>query len=143
PGYNFALHAINPDGSSKWIHPVDSWIYWSSPAISAADGTVYIGSFTQSNFSLQQGKVYAVNPDGSRKWTQTTAGKVDSSPAIGKDGLIYIGSDDGKIQAINSADGSLKWEYATGGPVTNSSAIDEQGNLYIGSYDGKLYCLGE
>lgn len=143
PGTNFALHAINPDGSRKWIHPVDSWIYWSSSAISATDGTIYIGSYTIPSFNPQEGRVYAINPDGSRKWTYNTGGKVDSSPAIGSDGTIYIGSDDGKIQALNSGDGSLKWEYTATGPVIGSSAIDEQGNLYVGSYDGKVYCFGQ
>ena len=36
-----------------------------------------------------------------------------SSPAIGSDGTIYIGSKDYNLYAINP-DGSLKWKYATG-----------------------------
>ena len=36
-----------------------------------------------------------------------------SSPAIGSDGTIYVGSDDCKLYAINS-NGTLKWSYTTG-----------------------------
>ena len=36
-----------------------------------------------------------------------------SSPAIGLDGTIYVGSYDINLYAINP-DGSLKWKYATG-----------------------------
>ena len=48
------------------------------------------------------------------KWSYTTGLNVESSPAIGADGTIYVGSYDNKIYAINP-DGTLKWSYTTGG----------------------------
>jgi outer membrane protein assembly factor BamB len=74
------------------------------------------------------------------KWTFATGGMVESSPAIGVDGTIYVGSDDYSIYALNP-DGSLKWMRVTGGPVKSSPCIGEDGTVYIGSDDGNLYAL--
>jgi outer membrane protein assembly factor BamB len=44
--------------------------------------------------------VYAINPNGSQKWKFATGGAVFSSPTIGSDGTIYVGSNDGNVYAI-------------------------------------------
>jgi hypothetical protein len=46
--------------------------------------------------------LYAVNPDGTQKWAFTTGGPINSSPALGPDGTVYVGSDDGKLYAVYS-----------------------------------------
>ncbi len=81
------------------------------------------------------------------KWKFET-GYVDSSPAIGQDGTIYIGSyypGGHHLYAINP-DGTLKWQYETGSYIYYSSpAIGEDGTIYVGSYvesgDGYLYAI--
>ncbi|MGB3478299.1 MAG: Ig-like domain-containing protein, partial [bacterium] len=72
---------------------------------------------------------------GNLKW-QTFIGVVfpRSSPAIGTDGTIYIGSDDNALYAINP-DGTTKWRYSTGNYVFSSPAIGADGTIYVGSYD--------
>ena len=67
-------------------------------------------------------------------------GMVRSSSAVGTDGTVYVGSDDGYLYAL-SADGSTKWKYKTGGPVTSSPALGFEGTVYVGSDDGHLYAL--
>ena len=64
-----------------------------------------------------------------------------SSPAIGADGTIYVGSKDYSLYAIN-ADGTQKWKFTTGGFVQSSAAIGTDGTIYFGSVDGNLYALG-
>ena len=66
------------------------------------------------------------------KWAYTTGGAVVSSPAIGADGTVYVGSEDDKLYAIDP-DGSLKWAYTTGGAVYSSPAIGADGTVYVGS----------
>ena len=39
---------------------------------------------------------------------------IEASPTIGKDGVVYIGSDDSYFYAINASTGLLKWRYKTG-----------------------------
>jgi outer membrane protein assembly factor BamB len=55
--------------------------------------------------------------DGTEKWHFTTGGDVYSSPAIGTDGTIYVGSNDNNLYAINP-DGTYKWHFTTGGWLT-------------------------
>jgi outer membrane protein assembly factor BamB/serine/threonine protein kinase len=74
------------------------------------------------------------------KWSYPTGDLVLSSPAIGSDGTVYVGSSDKKLYAINP-DGSLKWSYTTGDEIYSSPAIGSDGTVYVGSYDGKLYAI--
>jgi len=86
-----------------------------------------------SNFATQVGKL---------KWRVSTAGPVTSSPAIDKNGIVYVGSADNNIYAINGETGVIGWKYQTGGAINFSSpAIDINGIVYIGSYDGYLYAF--
>ena len=74
------------------------------------------------------------------KWTFSCGAAIVSSPAIGSDGTIYVGSSDGKLYAINS-DGSRKWEFNTRKQVVSSPAIGADGTIYVGSKDNKLYAI--
>jgi outer membrane protein assembly factor BamB len=65
---------------------------------------------------------------------------VQSSPAIGSDGTIYVGSDKEDVFAY-SADGTRKWVFPTRGPVRSSPAVAADGTIYIGSNDSGLYAL--
>jgi outer membrane protein assembly factor BamB len=74
------------------------------------------------------------------KWSYPTGGEVWSSPAIGADGTVYVGSNDGKLYAINP-DGGLKWSYTTGFWMRCSTAIGADGTVYVGSQDCDLYAI--
>ena len=47
---------------------------------------------------------------------------------------MFVGSDDGKIYALNLATGKKVWEFKTGGPV-ESSALVLDGKVFVGSSD--------
>jgi len=74
------------------------------------------------------------------KWFYTTGSGIDSSPAIGSDGIIYVGSYDNKLYAINP-DGTQKWSYPIGTWIFPSPAIDSDGTIYVGSGDTNLYAI--
>jgi hypothetical protein len=78
---------------------------------------------------------------GTVLWEFETGGNVYSSPAIGPDGTVYVGSHDNKLYAINPKSGVKLWEFETGGYVSSSPAIGSDGTVYVGSYDKKLYAL--
>ena len=69
---------------------------------------------------------------------------VDSSPAIGLDGDIYVGANDGKVYGVTPG-GVTKgssWPFLTGGSIGFSSpAIDQDGTIWIGSSDRNLYAI--
>jgi len=66
---------------------------------------------------------------------------VDSSPAIGTEGTIFVGSRDRYVYAINP-NGTLRWKFLTGGPISSSPAIGQGGStIYVGSENGALYAI--
>jgi len=102
------LYAINPDGSLKWSYSTGEGYgkgISSSPAI-GSDGTIYFGSNDYRPYNYFFGRIYAVNSNGSLKWSFEVgegilpySGGV-GSPAIGENGIIYIGACDGKLYAF-------------------------------------------
>jgi len=69
-------------------------------------------------------------------WSYTTGGHVfSSSPAVA-DGMVFIGSDDGKVYALNQSKGSMIWTFATGGDDVSSSSAVADGMVFVGSRDG-------
>ena len=78
---------------------------------------------------------------GTVLWEFETGGEVHSSPAIGSDGTIYVGSNDNKLYAINGKTGVKLWEFVTGQDVYSSPAIGSDGTVYVGSNDKNLYAL--
>jgi hypothetical protein len=79
---------------------------------------------------------------GDTKWEFWAGhGALNSSPAIGADGTLYVGSDDGNLYALDGTVGAPKWAFLTGDSVYSSPAIGADGTVYVGSLDGSLYAL--
>ena len=78
------------------------------------------------------------NPDGTLKWKFQAEDSIESSPAIGLNGAIYVGSKDNNLYAINQ-DGTLKWKYETTGSIVSSPAIGSDGTIFVGSDNGFIY----
>jgi hypothetical protein len=73
------------------------------------------------------------------KWKFPTGARVVGSPVM-KDKVIYFGSDDGNVYAVDAESGRQIWKVATRGPVPCTPALDHD-MVYVGSYDGKFYAL--
>jgi outer membrane protein assembly factor BamB len=76
---------------------------------------------------------------GDARWSFKTNGKVFSSPLI-NNGVMYIGSEDGNLYAIDIGTGVLKWKFKTGGAI-HSTATFHDDVVYFGSFDGHYYAL--
>jgi len=125
-----------------------------TPAV--ANGTVYAGSY--------DGKFYALNAQtGAIKWkfategekrfeakgihglqpkSQTIADQFDvylSSPVVVQ-GVVYFGSGDGNLYALDAATGELKWKFKTG-DVIHASPAYADGVLFVGSWDSYFYAV--
>ncbi len=72
-------------------------------------------------------------------WSYQTGGPVTSSPAV-VNGVVYVGSNDRNLYAVNATTGALLWKYTTGGAVSSSPAV-ANGVVYVGSEDYSLYAL--
>ena len=82
-----------------------------------------------------------VTPPLNVAWSYTTGERVYSSPAV-SGGIVYVGSADRNVYALDAVTGALKagWPYTTGGPIRSSPAVSG-GVVYVGSYDDKVYAL--
>jgi outer membrane protein assembly factor BamB len=54
--------------------------------------------------------------------------------------VLYVGSQDGYLYAVNAQNGTKLWDYAAGGTITSSPAYSG-GVIYVGSDDGKMYAV--
>src|SRR5262249_38176469 len=73
------------------------------------------------------------------KWRFHTNGRIVSSPAIA-DNVVYVGSYDRNLYAVDELTGAQRWKFPTGTRVTSSPAIAD-GLAYFGSYDGNFYAV--
>ncbi len=125
-----------------------------TPAV--ANGIVYAGSY--------DGKFYALNArTGATKWkfategerrfeakgmhgaqpkNQTIADQFDvflSSPVV-VEGVVYFGSGDGNLYALDAATGDLKWKFKAG-DVIHASPAYADGVVFVGSWDSYFYAV--
>jgi len=72
-------------------------------------------------------------------WKFETDSYVSSSPAV-SDGVVYFGSWDGYLYALDINTGQEQWKFYTDDYVRSSPAVSD-GVVYFGSDDGYLYAL--
>jgi outer membrane protein assembly factor BamB len=125
------FYAFAPDGEVRWRISLPGGAYM-SVAI-GYDGTIFCGG----------GHLYALSPDGHELWRYRPEGDRSPSDTIGAttpDGMIYFGSFDHSVYALNRG-GEKVWSYRTGDIVFGAPAIGADGTLYTCSKDGYLYAL--
>jgi outer membrane protein assembly factor BamB len=72
-------------------------------------------------------------------WKFKTGGRVISSPLVVGD-VVYVGSTDGSLYAVNRSDGTQRWRFDSKGPISSSPAFNN-GLVYISSLDGLVYAI--
>jgi outer membrane protein assembly factor BamB len=134
-----AAYAINPDGTQRWAAPRDQSV-WTTPAFGqgSESGNSFWGSVDLYAFSLDQ--------NGRLRWQTFTPGYVTSSPALGSDGTVYVGSFDHRLYALDPDTGEARWSFPTDAHIYGSAALGsgpqgETSAIYIGSADGSVYAL--
>ncbi len=123
------LHVVNAStGRLAWKADCGSKIR-STPT--SGDGLVYAGT--------ESGDFVCLNFTGAVKWKFRAKRAVTSSPAISQD-VVYFGSFDATLYALNSINGWVNWKLWLNKPILSSPAIRDN-LLYIGSSDGMIYCI--
>jgi len=147
----YALAA--PSGALRWKFATGGRVT-SSPAI--AGGRVYFGSFDSNLYALDAASgtlLWKFATEGERRFSGRHLHGAEPAAEVMPDpfdvflsspvvvaGLVYFGSGDGQVYALDAASGALRWKFHTGNVVHASPAIDA-GTLYVGSWDGFFYAL--
>ncbi|MEU5599483.1 PQQ-binding-like beta-propeller repeat protein [Streptomyces sp. NPDC020298] len=77
----------------------------------------------------------------STPWTYEVSEDFLSSPVVA-DGTVYIGSDRGRVYALDAATGTARWTHTTRGRINSCSPpAAVGGTVYLGSDHGLVYAL--
>lgn len=139
-GWGGVLYALNAStGGQIWnfTHAAVGWGSSSSPAY--LNGVVYFG--TGNTYENYRYRVFAINAtNGNPVCNFSGTSYFSSSPAIGTDGRVYIGSSDKFVYALNASTCEQTSSFNVSQSVLSSPAI-HNGTLYITGYGGALYAL--
>ena len=130
----------NTNAYMKWRRPVDTSIayVYGDPAIYG--DKLYLGFY----YGASQGRVYSFELErGYEDLVYPDAGYIGAivgSPVI-VDGIIYVGSSDKKLYAINATTRQLAWQpFETDGKIWSTPVV-YNGTVYVGSFDHKIYAI--
>ncbi len=140
-------------GALKWTFKTDSRVPGSA---AVSNGSVFFESYDSYFYCLDAatGKLkWKFRTEGERRYSATHLHGAEpasekmpdpfdfflSSPVIAN-GLVYFGSGDTNVYALDAAAGSLKWKFKAGDVVHASPAL-ANGSLFIGSWDSYFYAL--
>ena len=73
-----------------------------------------------------------------RRWREKLSGPL--TPACAGYGLVFCGSADGKVCALDAGTGEKKWQYLTDASIPAAPYL-WQGRIYVGDEDGWVHCL--
>ena len=113
--FDSKLYALDPStGTPRWTYATSDHIY-ASPAL----GTDTTGRTSTIYIASTDGSVYALTPDGHLRWRYDTGDPIRSSPVLGAAPggghrqILYVGSSNGKLYALDAATGRRRWSYDT------------------------------
>ena len=133
------LFALDPaTGHVRWRYNAHR-CGWSSPAL--GEHLVFAAFIAHSSCSspLRNGELLAFSPATGRIRWRRAIGPCESSPLVAN-GMVYIGDQDGRVEAFDARTGLLRWRFDTGAPIKASPTLGG-GRIYIGNYAGQLFAL--
>jgi outer membrane protein assembly factor BamB len=144
-----SVGAISPDGKKLYFGSDDGTVY----ALNAATGkptSTFAAGGAVSGVALAGDTLLAGSADGKVhafpagdldiSWTSAAAGARIAGAPTSAGGLVYAGSDDHYLYALDLDTGQRKWRALTGG-TTVAGQAPGTGVVWAGSADGSLYAL--
>lgn len=129
------IYAIGADGKPRWKflpEPDGARKRHCSSAPSLGPGGAI--------YAVCNDQLYALSADGSKRWQFEVPGELDSAPAVGPDGTVYVGDEARRCLAIDPQ-GQLRFSFISGGAVRAAPALRSDGIVLFAAYDGVLYAL--
>jgi outer membrane protein assembly factor BamB len=149
-----SVHCIDAaTGSRIWSFtpPGVAGDFRATPAVDD-EGNVYAATKANADSAL-----YAIRADGTLLWENRLGTDLYSSPALGNDRTLYVGSESTdktisgyasgdlpRFHAIDMATGATRWSVklpGMGDVTWSSPALVEGGVVYVGSMNGNVYAI--
>jgi len=109
----------------------------------AADWPQFHFDVAHTGVSPDEASLSPANVSGlTESWSASLGPGGESSPAV-IGGVVYVGSDDGGLYAIDAVTGTQVWRAATGGSISLSSPAVAGGRVFVGSTDQKVHAFDQ
>jgi len=115
--------------TTDWSYDLGVDLGSSSPTVEA--GTVYVAA----------DGVYAFDVAGSQpSWTVGAVGATGAVRPVVDNGLVYVGSRDGNVYAVDPGAQSVSWSYRARDAIVSTATVVD-GRVVVGSLDGSVYVI--
>jgi outer membrane protein assembly factor BamB len=125
----------------------DAAVY-ATPAITT-EGKIYVGTDEEFDDNATDSGFFSFNMNSNKNWflappdlRLANNGDVESSAAVGPDGIVYFLAEDDRLYALYT-NGAVKWFLPVPGHTEpdSSPGIGPDGTIYVGSDSGYLYAV--
>jgi outer membrane protein assembly factor BamB len=132
PNADGHLYTLNSIGGKEWVFESE-FGFWASPLL---DGDrLYLAGMDHFLYCLD-------STSGRVIWkTEDLGGAMVSTPVLGADGVLYIGTLGSEMLAIDAQSGEVLDRFSTAGGWVWASPLLYEGNLYFGDLKGNFYGL--
>lgn len=136
-GYNGKVYAYRiGDLGFLWDYPRDDYLDPIVGGLALSEGKIFFGT--------SGGAVYGLDAETGVEldsWQEPylTEDKIWGTPVV-EDGVLYIGSFDKNLYAINAENGTEIWHFTAEGAIIATPLVYGD-TVYIGTFDRSLYAL--
>ncbi len=137
-------HGWRADAGERY-GPESGCVKWKFETAGPVTAAVTVGreikKTTKAYIACEDGRLYALDAaTGTLMWSYDVNSPLSASAAEARDGTVYVGSEGGKLYAIDK-NGQLLWTHTTDGPIHSTPAVTPNGRIYVSSVDGLVYAL--
>ena len=100
-------------------------------------GYIYVGTSAGRLLKISM----PTNQQPSIIWQVSLGQGIVGSPVIDAGGILYTGSLDANLYAIDIQSGSVKWAFSTKGAIRSTPAISDAGNIFVANDSGEVFSL--
>lgn len=146
-GYKYAFVGVvdaDTGHDIQYLNPASSTIGVSAPTVTGnlvvcggQDGYLYALDATKPGPELWRAETGAAKD---QQLNQQNAFYVSATPSIA-DGIVYVGSLDNSVYALDARSGAKLWNFPTNDQIAYSSPTPVNGVICVGSNDKSLYAL--
>lgn len=121
------MFSLNSDGTEQWSVPIGAYRLGTLPVIDS-NRRMYVNV----NLNLEGiMRLVAFNLDGTIQSVFTLPkGDIWTGPALGKNGILYVGASYFRLIAIDPKEG-IQWEAQLDGSIFYPPIIDSEGVIYV------------